>query len=188
MKTSLSLFLILLTTLFYAQSEQEAQQKAQKFRYFGEVGNGYLAGNYEARPLFNVKNGLFIGNHWGVSFNTGIESFQQIWYLPLGLDGKFVLRDKKTSPFVSFSANYLQAITRPYYYHWANEAKNYGFNIGARIGIQHFFTPGVALISGLGYRYAQSHAVNQGEINPWQPQEIQTNMHRFELSIGLLIR
>lgn len=186
MKTYLTIILLFCNTLLFSQVEQDPSTK-NNIRYFCEIGSGYLAGGYEARPIFQIKNGLFIGKNWGIALNTGLESFQSAKYIPIGIDGRFVLLDKKTSPFISMSANYLQGITRNNYY-WDNNWKNMGFSVGARIGIQYFFTPSLAVISGFGYRYAQSHQFNQGEISPWQPQEIQINMHRFELSIGLIIR
>jgi hypothetical protein len=104
-----------LCSIFTVQAQDILEDKI-KPAYFCELNTGFLAGE-TVSGWMHVKNGFTLGKFWNVSFVTGIEGHRPGIFIPLGFEGRFAFNHKKTSPFVSMSATYLQN----------TGARNYGY-------------------------------------------------------------
>lgn len=164
----------------------------KRVSYYCEVGGGYMAGE-ELRGMFHVKNGLSFGKHLYASLGTGLETYVPGRFVPVFLEARYTILDRKTSPFVSVSGGYLQGVGRPqtntYYVPYGQKMGN-GYTFGCKVGFQHAFTPGLSIISAVGWRYA--YAIGRQEPNiyylPYGPTEMSYKMNRFELSVGLIFK
>lgn len=160
-----------------------------KITYFCEVSGGYLAGN-EIRGMFHVKNGLSFGPHVDAAFGLGLESYYAGRYIPLFLEGRYTVLNRKTSPFLAVSGGYLQGVgQKNQYYYQADSRLSNGFSAGAKIGIKHQFSKSISMLTSLGYRYSYTENPEwMYYILPYpnQPAEISYHMNRFELAIGFI--
>lgn len=191
MKPLKTALLLLLAFSSFGINAQEIVDEKLKPAYFCELNTGFLAGE-TVSPWLQVKNGFSLGKFWNVSFVTGIESHRPGIFIPLGFEGRFSFNNKKTAPFVSLSANYLQSTgARINDYYLTEVDKTFGFTGGAKIGIRHFFSKSVGIITGVGYRYTfvEQRGVQN---NCWQCLPYQTDlmhhMNRFELTFGFIFR
>lgn len=174
----------------YAQTPSESTLLAPpKVKYFCEVNGGYLAGN-EIRSMFHVKNGLSFGSHFDAAFGVGLESYYSGRYVPLFLEGRYTVFNRKTSPFIAVSGGYLQGVGQQnQYYYQADSRLSSGFSTGAKVGIKHQFSKSISLVTSMGYRYSYTeNAEMMYYILPYpnQQAEISYNMNRFELAIGFI--
>lgn len=193
MKTLQSaLVLALLAFTPKASAQTEALPKPKFVQYYCEVNGGYMAGA-ELRGMFHVKNGLSFGKYIYASLGTGLETYVPSRFVPIFLDVRYKILDRKTSPFVSVSGGYLQGVGQPqpiYYIQNSNSGLRLstGYTAGAKLGIVHAFTPGVSIISSVGWRYA--YAVQDAYVSyfPYEPTEMSYKMNRFELSVGLIFK
>jgi hypothetical protein len=160
-----------------------------KMKYFCEVNGGYLAGN-EIRSMFHVKNGFSFGNHFDAAIGVGLESYYSGRFVPLFLEGRYTVLNRKTSPFVAISGGYLQGVGQQnQYYYQTNSRLSKGFSTGAKVGIKHQFSKSISMITSFGYRYSYTENPElMYYILPYpnQEAEISYNMNRFELAIGFI--
>ncbi len=185
------IFLILTFFSSYCVNAQEIVDVKPGPRYFCELNTGFLAGE-TVSGWMHVKNGFALGKFWNASFVTGIEGHRTGIYIPLGFEGRFAFNDKKTSPFVSMSATYLQNTgARNYRYYHTEVERTLGFSGGAKLGIRHFFSKSVGIITAVGYRYTfvEERGVSNycWECLPYET-DLQHHMNRFELTFGFIFR
>lgn len=175
----------------FALRAQDVVENKIKPSFFCELNTGFLAGE-TVSPWFHVKNGFSLGNFWNVSFLTGLESHRPGIFIPLGFEGRFVFNNKSTSPFISINASYLQNTgVRNYGYYFMQVDRTLGFSSGTKLGIRHFFSKSLGIITGLGYRYTfvKERGVSS---NCWGCLPYETDllhhMNRFELTFGFIFR
>ena len=191
MKHFKAIFLVLgLCSVFSVQAQDIVEDKI-KPAYFCELNTGFLAGE-TVSGWMHVKNGFTLGKFWNVSFVTGIEGHRPGIFIPLGFEGRFAFNHKKTSPFVSMSSTYLQNTgTRNYGYYYTQVDRTLGFSGGAKLGVQHFFSKSVGIVTSVGYRYTFMEQNGMGNIC-WECLPYETDllhhMNRFELTFGFIFR
>jgi hypothetical protein len=187
-------FILLASFGFFSslKAQTNVPETSPKFRYFCELNTGFLAGELVS-GIFQLKNGVSFGKFWSASLVTGLEGHRPGTFIPIGLEGRFSWNDSKTSPFLSLSANYLQRVGSPNYYsyYYSENHRTMGFSLGAKIGIRHNISNSVAVVSGIGYRFA---FVEERGVNNvcWNCLPYETNllhyMNRFELTFGLIFK
>jgi len=184
-------FLALTLFSIFGVQAQKIVEKKLKPAYFCELNTGFLAGE-SVSSWFQVKNGFSLGKYWNVSFVTGLEKHNPGLFIPLGFESRFAFNNKKTSPFVSISASYLQnAGSRNHGYYHTQVERTLGFTSGAKLGIRHFFSNSVGIITSVGYRYTyvEEHGVSNycWECLPYDT-DLMHHMNRFELTFGFIFR
>jgi len=156
--------------------------------YFCEPSVGFLAGD-NFGGVFHVKNGFNFQNRFDFSLGLGIEGQGYGKSLPVFLESRYGFLSGKTSPFVSVSAGYLHVFPSNFFYFGEN-TNQMSFTSGAKLGIKHKVSPGVSIVSALGYRYTFMR--EEFETGPWgfiyYPATYLYNMNRFELSFGLIFK
>lgn len=180
--------------LFFCQSivaqEKPIGSKKINPQYIARIDAGFLGGA-ELSRTFQVNNGVSLYNHFHATLGLGIERYYNDPYLPAVLDFRYNVLNRKTTPFVSASAGYLQPLVARTYYGKTEG----GYTAGSKIGVTHFFAEHIGFETSLGYRYSRT-SINSdvypiwgpwGGLTPY-PYEIENNMHRFELSIGLIFK
>ncbi len=197
MNSMLKSALLLLPLLIFTQKVNAQAEnmplKPKRVSYYCEVDGGYMAGA-ELRAMFHVKNGLSFGKHFYASLGTGLETYVPSRFVPVFLEARYKVLDRKTSPFVSVSGGYLQGIGRPQNYMYyvpapASEQKMAsGYTFGGKVGIQHAFTPSLSIVSSVGWRYAYARQDAYISYYPYEPTEMSYKMNRFELAIGLIFK
>lgn len=191
MKPIKTALLIVVAFSSFGINAQEIIDEKLKPSYFCELNTGFLAGE-TISGWMHVKNGFTLGKFWNASFVTGIEGHRTGIYIPIGFEGRFAFNDKKTSPFVSMSATYLQNTgARNYGYYYMNVDRTLGFSGGAKLGIRHFFSKSVGIITSVGYRYTfvEERGVSNycWECLPYET-DLMHHMNRFELTFGFIFR
>jgi len=174
------------------KAQTDAPEILPKFRYFCELNAGFLAGETVA-GTFQLKNGVSFGKFWSASLVTGLEGHRPGIFIPIGFESRFSWNESKTSPFISLSANYLQKVGGQNYYssYYSENQRTMGFSLGAKVGVRHNISKSVAVISGIGYRFA--FVEQRGMYNIcWDCLPYETNllhyMNRFELTFGLIFK
>lgn len=186
---------LLALPLFFLIREASAQSETmppapKRAGYYCEVDGGYLAGA-ELRGMFHVRNGLRFGKHFYASLGTGLETYVPGRFIPVCLEARYKVLDRKTSPFVSVSGGYLQGIGQPQIYYIqapAGQRLSNGYTFGGKVGFQHAFAPGLTIVSSVGWRYAYASVKQEPDIYylPYGPTEMYYKMNRFELAVGLI--
>jgi len=187
----LFLFVFGLSDVLWAQDEV---QITPKFRpsYFCEINTGFMT-VHDLKGFAHVKNGISLTQNIDLSLGLGLEGHTTGRYLPIFLESRYNFLKGKTRPFVAVSGGFLQVIQDWGYANYSYDSrKHFGVSGGSKIGIQHQFISGLAIVSTLGYRYtfAQYERDSHGWWHnlPVEPTIMMHNMHRFELSIGLLFK
>lgn len=189
---------LLVLPLFSCMQKVNAQAetiplKPKRISYYCEVDGGYLAGA-ELRGMFHVKNGLSFGEHFSASLGTGLETYVPSRFVPVFLEARYNVLNRKTSPFVSVSGGYLQGVGQPqvYMYYFpapGNEQRlANGYTFGGKVGVQHSFTPSLSIVSSVGWRYAYARQEAYISYFPYEPTEMSYKMNRFELAVGLIFK
>jgi hypothetical protein len=190
-----------ISTFIRAQEEKSGASNKYRPKYFCEFNLGMLIQD-EFRGFTYIKNGVSLHPKIDFSLGLGVESHTTGRYLPIFLEGRYIMLKGKTRPFVSLSAGFLQVIEDWTYSNWnIKNNKHMGFSSGARFGIQKQISPAIFIINSLGYRFTRVQYEQRDNvwgpnpiepiILPVEPNEPTTMihlMHRFELSIGLIFR
>lgn len=191
-----SALLVLPLSVFIREVKAQAEilpVKTKRISYYCEVDGGYLAGA-ELRGMFHVKNGLSLGKHFFASLGAGLETYVPGRFVPVSLETRYKILDRKTSPFVSVSGGYLQGVGQPqtYIYYVQAPASGQklanGYTFGGKVGFQHSFTPSLSIVSSVGWRYAYARQEGYMYYLPYEPTEISYKMNRFELAVGLIFK
>ncbi len=188
MKKIISLALL---TLFLGQISfaQEAAKSApcSKMAFVGQVSAGVLGGDQTSR-VFHVKNGVAFANHFFATLGLGVENYYDVHYLPIFIDFRYNILNRKTTPFVSLSSGYLQPLGRNYNSH----IDKGGYTGGVKIGVSHFFSEHIGFETSVGYRYSWLEREDNNYYYAWDPLFVpyttEYNMNRFELSVGLIFK
>jgi hypothetical protein len=191
MKNSISLLFILLAV--YANSQNEIV-KDKSISFYNVTSIGIMPVNEKTGPtnLFTVVNGVQFKNRISVGLGFGIEK-TNYWYkknIPLFIEGRYSFTDKPNSLYFSMLTGYLLAGDN------GNRNDNYGITAGASLGINVFASKHIGISTSIGYRY--SHVVNTNnygygyfvcyDIYPYYVTKKETDLNRFELKVGFIIR
>jgi hypothetical protein len=182
MKNLLLIVFALLATMQMTYAQDEINSKSN-LSYVAQLQAGYLSGNAFSQT-FQIKNGVSFNNRFIASIGLGMERYFYQPYLPIVLDFRYNILKKNTTPFVSVSSGYLQSLPRNY----GNIGFRGGFTAGGKIGISHFITDHFGIETSIGYRYSdvkQNYGWYEIAILPY---DYKTELHRFELSVGLIFK
>ena len=186
MKKSLLVLTLAISPVLFAQKADDSKQKS-KVKYISQVSLNFLGGE-ESAAAFHVKNGLALSPHFNATLGLGIENYNlSSRFMPIFLDFKYNVLDRKTTPFISVSSGYLLPFTHRSF---GPKAKS-GFTGGAKIGVSHFFSEHIGLETSLGYRFSKVEIEQNGYsyFDIYTPNyTTEYNMNRFELSVGLIFK
>jgi hypothetical protein len=193
------LIFVLLPAMFFVNVQaQETVEITPKVRpaYFCEIATGMMTvGDFKG--FAHVKNGFSLSRQFDLSFGLGVEGHTTGRYLPIFLEGRYNFFKGKTRPFVAINAGYLQVIEDWTYNNWSTENKKHlGFTGTGKIGVQHQFVSGLSIVSSVGYRFTRVQYEQRNDVwLPWPEVPVESNattmihqMHRFELSVGLIFK
>ncbi len=193
MRRKMRIILVILGFTGHAFAQAESENPL-KFRpaYYGEVNGGMLALG-DLKGFAHLKNGVSLTPHLDLAFGLGLEGHTTGRYLPIFFEGRYNFLSGKTRPFVSVNAGYLQVIQDRTYGNWNYENKNHiGLSTGGRLGVQQQFAKNIAFVSSIGYRFSAVQYVQEyydwWSNLPVEPVTMIHQMHRFELSIGLIFK
>lgn len=144
--------------------------------------------NTSSNFAMSINNGVLWRQRYMMSIGVGIEGNQTGMQLPMTFEGKFLLlKNKRKTPFVSFTTGYLQPLQRNYW-HYAEG----GYTIGAQIGFQNFFSEHVGIATSIGYRYWQQRGMNNYyyyDIMPFSPNGSYLYIsNRLEVKFSLIFK
>ena len=183
---------IVVICLSHAIKSQEQISTKNEFRpgYFCELNSGMMVSD-DFRGYTHVKNGVALSPSFDFSLGLGVEGHNTGRYLPMFLEGRYNILKGKTRPFVSLNAGYLQVIEDWTYANWASSNNRHiGFSGGWRFGVQQNISSNSFFVTSVGYRFTRTqyerHTSGGWTNLPVEPVTVIHNMHRFELSIGLI--
>lgn len=106
----------------------------------------------------NTVNGLYYANKFYTGLGVGIEFFDY-GIIPLFIDFKYFLNDKKVAPFVDLQAGWSIPIQLDSY--WYNQKRYGGINLSGEIGVRKSITDSFAYTFSVGYRYQELKSENE---------------------------
>lgn len=190
----LSISLLFALGLSFPIKSQAQTNSQDEFRpsYFCELSSGMMVSD-DFRGFTHVKNGVALSPSFDFSLGLGIEGHNTGRYLPMFLEGRFNILKGKTRPFVSLNAGYMQVIEDWTHSGWASpNNRHIGFSGGWRLGVQQNISANSFFVTSVGYRFTRTqyerHTSGGWTNLPIEPVTLIHNMHRFELSIGLIFR
>jgi hypothetical protein len=144
--------------------------------FYNRTSLGVMGGDFFS-PSLHIVNGYSFNSHWEVGFGLGIETFTWSGHVPLFLEGRYTLLEGRTSPFVSVMAGYAMPTRN-------QEFNKGGFTTGLQIGMTHYFSDHVGIVTSVGYRFAHLKQVNTW----WDDFETIRLVNRYELRFGFVFR
>jgi hypothetical protein len=145
--------------------------------FYNRTSLGVIGGDFFS-PSLHIVNGYSFNSHWEAGFGLGVEAFT--WnggYVPLFLEGRYTLLEGRTSPFVSVMAGY-EMPTRS----WSSNKG--GFTTGLQLGMTHYFSDHVGIVTSIGYRFAYLEEENMW----WDDFETIRLANRYEIRFGFVFR
>lgn len=178
--------LTLLSLLLIVWNTNGQESTIKKFDFFTSVNMGMTSDFNNSNLSGTITNGVLINNRFSAALGVGMEGNQNGRQLPIFLEGKYILFNKKdNTPFISVMSGYLQPLERNY---WQNI--DGGFTAGVQIGYQNFFSENVGIATSIGYRY-WSQQGTQGyyyDIIAYPEPIYYYISNRFELRLSLIFK
>lgn len=141
--------LTLLSMFLFIWNTNGQESTIKKFDFFTSLNMGLTSDFNSSNLSASVTNGILFSNRFSAALGVGLEGNQNGRQLPLFLEAKYMLFNKKdNTPFISLMSGYLQPLERNYW-----QQIDGGFTAGVQIGYQNFFSENVGISTSLGYRY-----------------------------------
>ena len=144
--------------------------------FYNRTSLGVLGGDFFS-PSLHIVNGYSFNSHWEAGFGLGLETFTWSGYVPLFLEGRYTVLDGRTSPYASVMAGYEMPTTQ-----WSYNKG--GFTTGLQVGMTHYFSDHVGIVTSIGYRFAYLKEVNWW----WEEWETIRLANRYEMRFGFVFR
>ena len=144
--------------------------------FYNRTSVGVMGGDMVSPSLY-VVNGYSFNQHWEAGFGMGLESFYWNTYIPLFLEGRYSFFNGPTKPFVALNAGYEMPVRNM-------EFNKGGFTGGVQLGITHYFSNHVGIVTSAGYRFA----LLKEESMWWDDFETIRQINRYEIRLGFVFR
>ena len=151
-KYILSLLILLLAAPITAQADNHAE-KNSRYRCFAELGTSFNVGFYNPRGTGSISttHGCQINSHLFVGAGLGCEYHEmgKRWFLPLFVDFRVNISDRKFTPFFGLKAGY--ALGKK-----SSDKLNPGYYVYLNaFGDRLIITPKLAMNMSIGYILGQ---------------------------------
>ncbi|SFT89243.1 hypothetical protein SAMN05216474_2983 [Lishizhenia tianjinensis] len=146
--------------------------------------------NTASNFAMSINNGVLLRQRYMLSLGVGLEGNQTGMQLPMTFEGKYlILKNRKKTPFVSFTTGYLQPLQRGYW-----QRAEGGFTAGVQVGFQNFFSEHVGIATSVGFRHWQQRTHDNyyyyyDDILPFSPHGSYLYVsNRFEVKFAFIFK